>query len=313
NGTSPDASIWVNLTETDERSGIAEGDVDVRINGGSWVNTGLPNNGSTIDNFTYIGNNGSTYEFRYRVRDNAGNWSDYVYDGSVLIKINQAPTATNLDYTSTSFCATNPTYFFSWTYADPDNDKQTRFDFQIDNNSNFSSPEINRTISGLSNPSPSTNNQAVYLVLTATPDKIIYKTTYYWRVKVYDQPGLDSGWNNGSSFTTPARHFPEPAFDWTPSRPSVEEQVNFDSSDSLCYDNDYNGSPCSLDTNDRFDWTFQDGNPATANTPTPNTKFQSKGNKVVTLTITDGNNNSCTLSQSVPVRFPLPKWREVKP
>ncbi len=53
NGESIDNLIWVNLTESDERSGIAEGDVDVRINGGAWTNTGLPNGGSTTDDFIY--------------------------------------------------------------------------------------------------------------------------------------------------------------------------------------------------------------------------------------------------------------------
>jgi hypothetical protein len=36
-------------------TGVVEGDVDVRINGGVWVNTGLPNNGNTMTSFVYTG------------------------------------------------------------------------------------------------------------------------------------------------------------------------------------------------------------------------------------------------------------------
>lgn len=86
NGISTDNLIWVNLTESDDRSGVAEGDVDVRVNGGSWqaCDQGC---GSTTNNFTYTGVNGNTYEFRYRVRDYANNWSNFSTDGSVTIQI----------------------------------------------------------------------------------------------------------------------------------------------------------------------------------------------------------------------------------
>ncbi len=94
NGTSTDTSIWVNLSESDDRSGVAVGDVDVRINGGSWTHYS-----NTTSNFTYTGSDGNTYEFRYRVQDNAGNWSSFDYDGSVTIQlspVNQAPNTPTL-------------------------------------------------------------------------------------------------------------------------------------------------------------------------------------------------------------------------
>ena len=87
NGISRDIYIWVKLTESDERSGVKEGDVDVRIDGDSWTHYS-----STISDFIYTGSDGHTYEFRYRVQDNAGNWSPFSYDGSVTIEIQRETT-----------------------------------------------------------------------------------------------------------------------------------------------------------------------------------------------------------------------------
>ena len=66
-------STSVTLTESDPLSGVAEGDVDVSINGGAWGNFGLPGSGNTMDNFAYGVSSGNTYEFRYRARDNTIN------------------------------------------------------------------------------------------------------------------------------------------------------------------------------------------------------------------------------------------------
>jgi len=87
NGYSSDTSIWVKLTESDDRSGVATGDVDVQINDGAWQDYA-----TTINDFTYTGSHCNKYEFRYRVKDNAGNWSDFAYDGSVVVDT-QKPTA----------------------------------------------------------------------------------------------------------------------------------------------------------------------------------------------------------------------------
>jgi len=76
----------VNLTESDDCSSIAEGDVDVSLdNGTTWTNQGLPYSGTTIDNFIYTGSAGQCYKFRYRVRDAASNWSNFVTNEQVCI------------------------------------------------------------------------------------------------------------------------------------------------------------------------------------------------------------------------------------
>ncbi|MDP3954974.1 MAG: hypothetical protein Q8Q15_01245, partial [bacterium] len=83
-------NVAVTLNESDTLSGIAEGDVDVRVGGGPWENTGLPSSGNTTNDFTYAASGNGTYEFRYRARDNTINsagvgdqWSDYVSCGVV--------------------------------------------------------------------------------------------------------------------------------------------------------------------------------------------------------------------------------------
>ena len=321
-GTIDYTTFTVSLSESDACSGIAEGDVDISINGGAWQDYS-----STLDDFNYTGSNGSSYQFRYRVRDNAGNWSNFLEGGTVTIKLNNPPTATPQPVPPPNCCSDNPAYFFSWIYSDPDTNPESRFEFQVDNNSGFGSPEVSRNFTGLSNPSPSTNTQAVLLVITAASDRIIYgNITYYWRVKVYDSLGANSGWVNGSSFITPSHHypnFPDPYFTWLPYRPSPDEQVQFSSSGSMCYDQVQTGAACVNILNggdDIYYWDFVnsptpdgDATPAQSSETNPKTKFRTKGAKPVTLTITDSDGYSCTASLTVLVRYPLPKWREVGP
>ncbi len=90
-------STLLTLTEGDPLSGVAEGDVDVSINGGVWGDAGLPNGGATVDDdsaypFDYLVSAGNTYEFRYRARDNTINnvgvgdqWSNPAICGTILV------------------------------------------------------------------------------------------------------------------------------------------------------------------------------------------------------------------------------------
>jgi len=216
---------------------------------------------------------------------------------------NDPPTATNLQKTDPNWCGSPPGFFFSWTYSDPDDDTESRFDFQIDNNSNFSSPEVNRSFTGLSNPSPTTNNQSVLVATSALPDYLTYNQTYYWRVKVFDSNGTDSGWVSGSSFATILHHYPEPDFSWLPASPFAEEEVQF--SDETTY---YGGS-----TGSAWSWTFEDGNPSSSTEQSPGTAFQESGDKQVDLTATDSDGYSCSVSKSVNIGSALPWWKEIIP
>ena len=62
-----------------------------------------------------------------------------------------------------------------------------------------------------------------------------------------------------------------------------------------------------------YSWTFQNGNPSTGSGTNPSTKFQSAGQKEVTLTlgVTAGPSDSRT--QTIGVELPLPEWQEIAP
>ena len=231
--------------------------------------------------------------------------------------VNFAPEATNLSKTDPDWCGSPPSYFFSWTYSDVDEDDESRFDFQVDNNSDFSSPEIDWTYSGLSNPSPSPNNQAGLVAVSVLPDYLTYGQTYYWRVRVWDNRGANSGWvQAGSSFTTQPHAWPNPDFVWIPDPPVPKEGVQF-TDQSTCYDNSSIGSPCDDDAldpkPDSFFWTFEDASPANSGIQNPTTTFTATGNKQVTLRVTDFDGYFCTGTKSINIALPLPKWKEIKP
>jgi hypothetical protein len=327
-GTIEYATFTVSLTESDACSGIAAGDVDIRIKvpapgWGNWQDYA-----STINDFNYTGTDGYQYIFRYRILDNAGNWSNFI-EGNVLeININDPPTTTNLINTPSNVCNQPAQFFqFNWTYTDPEADTQSQFDFQIDNscttvNCNngtcpFLSPEVNRTQTSLNYPSPNINSQAVTLATSPTSpgcDYLTYNTAYCWRAKTYDQHGLASSWIYGTPFTTSVHHYPMCDFTWIPIRPNTNETIQFTDT-SKCWDEDpVNGADCSTTTGDTYSWTFgASATPISSTAENPLTKFSSSGNYNVTLQVTDSDGYVCSTTQTVYVNYPLPKWKEIRP
>ena len=222
-----------------------------------------------------------------------------------FLNINNPPTVNNLSVLKGD-CCSNPSYHLSWTYSDPDSDTQSRFGFQADNNSNFSSPTVNRDILNLSNPSPTINNQTI--VVSTSPDtpgsnQFAYGTTYYWQVIVYDNQGANSGWVNGSSFITPRHRYPTVDFNWSPNQPSQDEDVQF-TDQSVVYGEASKSS---------WSWAFLDGTPGSSSTQNPIIKFLSQGIKTVTLQITDSSGYTCSKTENVNVNIKLPGWEEVIP
>ncbi len=219
--------------------------------------------------------------------------------------INRPPSASGLEVVKGDYCAT-PAHYFSWTYSDPDGDTESQFQFQVDNNSDFSSPEIDRNYSGLSNPNPTTNNQTVVVAVSPTSDQIGYNTTYYWRVKVWDSLGADSGWVEGSSLTTEEHRYPSIDFNWSPTGPSQDEDVVFSDQSTV-----YGGA-----TKSTWSWTFEDGNPAVSGEQNPTIQFTAvkpaPGNQV-TLEITDSDGFYCENPKYIGVQTGLPGWQEILP
>ena len=255
----------------------------------------------------------TAYYWRIMVRDNFGSESNWINADSFFTTVdhcNRPPTATSLNVTggdSAYYCGSSPTHYFSWIYSDLDGHNQTRFQFQVDNNSDFSSPEINRDYTGFSNPSPTTNNQTVSVAVSPEADQIAYNTTYYWRVIVYDSREKDSGWVSGSSFTTESHLYPSIDFNWAPQNPSQEEDILF-ADQTTCYEDGNNPVSCTS-----WSWTFQDGNPDTSNQQNPTIQFVSGSSKDINLEVTDASGYTCSDSKNLEVGIKLPSWREILP
>lgn len=220
----------------------------------------------------------------------------------VIIEVNHPPTASTLEVSMGDYCV-NPSHFFSWVYSDPDGDTESQFQFQADNDDNFSSPEVDRTESGLANPSPTTNNQTIIVAVSPGADQLGYNATYHWRVKVWDSKGADSEWINGPLFTTEKHRYPTIDFSWSPESPSEDEDVAFTDQSAV-----YGGANKSA-----WLWTFEDGNPASSAQENQTIQFTDNGSKQVSLQVTDSDNYSCSGSKSVNVKFKLPNWKEILP
>ncbi len=253
-------------------------------------------------------NFGQTVYWRVRVTDNFSSLTDWaVADSSFTANLacDTAPTATSLTVVQGDYCST-ASHYFSWVYSDNEADSESRFEFEVDNNADFSSPEVDRDYADLSNPSPTTNNQTVVVAVSPFSDQIGYNTTYYWRVKVYHDGGKDSDWVEGSSFTTQTHQYPTVDFTWTPQSPSQDEEVQFTDQSTV-----YGGATKSI-----WSWTFEDGNPAVSSDQNSIIQFTSNGSKNVVLDITDSDGFSCDNSadpEIVNVLYQLPDWKEVTP
>ncbi|MFH0906648.1 MAG: hypothetical protein V1829_00090 [bacterium] len=233
-----------------------------------------------------------------------GGGADYKVISDGLI--NQAPIVSNLVVSTGNYCS-NPSHYFSWVYSDPDDDNESRVQFQVDNNSDFSSREIDRDFSGLSNPSPAPNSQVATVAVSPSSGQITYNTTYYWRVNVWDSRGGASGWVEGSSFITRPHRYPVVGFSWSPDEPSDEEPTYF-TDESVCYNISNSPVVCS-----DWYWTFPGGDPADTRLRNPMVQFTSDGDKDIILQATNADGNSCSLTKTIGIQIPLPDWKEILP
>ena len=255
----------------------------------------------------------TSYYWRITVRDSFSSESGWINADNPFVTVgvcNRPPTATSLNVTgggSAYYCGSAPVHYFSWIYSDLDGHAEIRFQFQVDNNSNFGSPEIKRDYTGLSNPSPTTNNQIAVVAVSPGVDQIGYNTKYYWRVIVYDTAGTNSGWVSGSSFTTESHLYPLVDFNWMPEDPNQEEDILF-ADQTICYGVGNNPVSCT-----GWSWIFQDGNPATSNQQNPTIQFISSGSKDIGLETTDASGFSCSDSKNLEVGIKLPDWKEIIP
>ena len=228
----------------------------------------------------------------------AGGGSAY----KVTSVLNNPPIASNLNVVKGDYCSSPPVHFFSWIYTDPEGDDESQFQFQVDNDSGFGSPEVDQTVTGTWS-SGDSNDQTVIVVESPVPNQIGYNDTYYWRVKVWDSWPAESVWVEGSSFMTEPHRYPSIGFNWSPQEPSQEENVLFADQSTV-----YGGA-----TKSAWSWTFVGGNPATSNEQNPTIQFTTTGDQLITLGVRDSDGFYCQTSRTISVQIKLPGWKEILP
>jgi len=270
-----------------------------------WIDD-WQNYANTIDNFIFNGSYDNTYEFRYRVKDRAGNWSAFSYDGSLTIR--RAPTANSLNADANAdfdYCIINGVAVkFSWQFEGYGT-TQSAFKILIDEDPNFLSP-----IEIYQNP----YNQSYYNLA----GRLNFDTDYYWKLMVWNSDGIPSAWINGNKFKTPKHDYPYPEFSISPQKPTAKEVVTFND-ESTCFISPNNQQLSCKNLPVRYQWDFDDDgeidcdsniNPACRGNTT--TTYSSNLPYTAVLYITD-EMGTCSFSLPISVTYPLPKWIEIPP
>lgn len=331
------SSFNIVLTAVDNLSGVDEGNVEVRLNGGGpWVK----HDGNLFTTFTYNGVPGNRYEFRFQAKDFAGNWSPFAADG--MLVINQPPNVPDPSSpeggvaTASLFPASPLTPVLSWSaFSDPDGagthdvpggppggghtsaDTQSSYHVQVAEDANFSTVVFDKDI-------------AVDSSSTTVGSGLVYDKSYFWHVLVRDDHNLSSSFGSASTgvncrgiigevcaFSTPPSSSPTAGFTYAPILPTVVDTIQF--------------TDTSVDLDDAFScprhappgpvngqcqivswlWDFGDG--ATSTVQNPTHLYAAKGSYLVTLTVTDDDGQTSTLSKTIVVRPGLPNFKEVLP
>jgi hypothetical protein len=121
----------------------------------------------------------ATYYWRVRARDAAGNWGGWCTRWAVTIDATPPAKPVQLAPANGATLADN-TPRYRWNAVSG----ATVYQLQLDNNSDFSSPILNKTLAGTAYTQPS-----------ALGDR-----TYYWRVRAQDEAGNWSAWSTRWSF-----------------------------------------------------------------------------------------------------------------
>ncbi len=168
----------INLSDSDDCSGVAERDLEVSVDSGTWQDYPAATGG-----ITYTGSHDHVYKFRYRARDNANNWSNYVEGGTLELKALPAANPIKVNWT---FCPTIALEL-GWDYSDMSNLPQVSFQIRIDNNDNFSSPILDtQEISG---------SQKSYFIPQDILTQLMNHTKYFWQIRTKNSAGDWSPWD----------------------------------------------------------------------------------------------------------------------
>ena len=189
--------------QVDDASGFGSTIWDSGASGTAMSNC---NQGARCQDISYAGSvlaGNTTYYWRIKYWDNEGAegaWSTV----SAYFTTSVAPLA------STSLLAeglTNPTGVtdttpeFSATYNDDAGDIANKYRIQVDDDSGFSSPIWDSGASGIAMTNCNQGNRCADISYAGvTP--LSWNTKYYWRIKYWDQFGLEGAWSTESAYFT---------------------------------------------------------------------------------------------------------------
>ena len=153
---------------------------------------------STTKTFSSLSNGSHT--FYVKAKDDDGDYSEII---SRFFTVSIVPDSPTLYSPSNGTTINENTPTFDWndpTYA-------YRYELIVDNNSSFTSPEINETDLSSSN---------------YTPSSTLSNDTYYWKVRVQNSSGTWGNWSSPTwSFTVYVENVPEPPTLYSPSNGST--------------------------------------------------------------------------------------------
>jgi hypothetical protein len=220
------------------------------------------------------------------------------------------PAANNLQVNELPYCAVpSPPIQLRWNFNDP-GDTQFAYQVQIDTNAGFSSVDIDSCV-------PASGSCGGSISKQYTPLSLAYDNTrYYWRVKVWDSEGLDSGWveyndpgdsdgdGHAKTFTTDAHPWPNPTgFSWNPANPVVGDPIQFD-----------DGNPFHALSTGPYSWLWDFGDGGTSSLENPVYTYTAVVDSQITLQACD-ELGCCSAHSENPLSaaLPLPWWKEISP
>jgi len=206
-------------------------------------------------------------------------------------------------------CAQSRIPVLSWQ---TDTNKPYDYEIEIDNNSDFTSPEISESV--LSTNSLSWIPGCAMCCDIAPFNNILWGGgTYYWRVRVRNATGPWSDWKEDSDgFVTNNHCFPYPDFlcdgaDCNNLRISGEQQFTLSDSSTA-----YGGSSIN-----NCLWSLPSGATIVAGDPLSDCSivatFNPSPGQITTMTVTDSSGYSCLTFKIINILMPLPEWREIAP
>ena len=203
---------------------------------------------------------------------------------------NKVPVVINVNISNgpipDEWCAPSESTYYSvsWNYSDGDNDPRTRAEIEFI----ATDPSNNYLAEDTTSDSAPNQNYLLYDPLTG---KLQSSTNYSARVRVFDGKEWSVWVNSGNSVTTPDYYPPLVNFDWSPKPVAAGTIVTFTDGSS---DRSGGAHPLSI-----WEWMFRDGRPDSSSGRSETVIFNKLSPDNVSLKVTDDNDVSCILIQTV--------------